>query len=73
MAQILLSDDGNLENKNQFKSDIEKYTKYNKQMLDNLPEGLYFDLCCSFCDPDMKMELSNIKDIEKMTTEKIWE
>ena len=58
---MLLSDNGNLKNKNQFKSDIEKYTKYNKQMLNDIPEGLYFDLFCSFCDPDMKMKLSNIK------------
>ena len=70
---MLLSDDGNLKNKNQFKADIDKYTKYNRQMLDELPEGLYFDLFCSFCDPDMKMKLSNIKDIEKMKPEKIWE
>ena len=69
----LLSDDGNLKNKNQFKADIDKYIKYNRQMLDELPEGMYFDLFCSYCDPDMKMKLSNIKDIEKMKPEKIWE
>ena len=32
---MLLSDDGNLKNKNQFKSDIEKYTKYNKTVLND--------------------------------------
>ena len=34
---VLLSDNGNLKNENQFKSDIDKYTKYNRQMLDDLP------------------------------------
>ena len=47
--------------------------KYNKTVLNDLPEGLYFDLFCSFCDNDMKMKLTNIKDIERMSPEKIWE
>ena len=42
-------------------------------MLDELPEGMYYDLFCTYCDPDMKMKLSNIKGIEKMKPEKIWE
>ena len=29
----LLSDDGNLKNKNEFKADIDKYYKYNRQMI----------------------------------------
>ena len=37
----LLSDDGNLKNKNKFKGNIDKYIKYNRQMLDELPEGMY--------------------------------
>ena len=37
----LLSDDGNLKNKNEFKADIDKYYKYNSQMFNDLPEGMY--------------------------------
>ena len=43
---MLLSDHGNMKNKNQFEADIDNYTKYNRQMLDELSEGLYFDLFC---------------------------
>ena len=70
---VLLSDDGNLKHKNQFRSDMEKYTRYNKAVLKDLPEGLYFDIFCSFCDQDMKTKLTNIKDIERMSPEKIWQ
>ena len=38
-----------------------------------MPEGLYFDIFCSLCDNDMRTKLSNIKGIEKMSEEKIWE
>ena len=59
---VLLSDDGNLKHKNQFRSDMEKYTRYNKAVLKDFPEGLYFDIFCSFCDQDMKAKLTNIND-----------
>ena len=36
---VLLSDDGNLKQKNLFRADMEKFTKYNKTALKDLPEG----------------------------------
>ena len=70
---VLLSDDGNLQHKKQFRSDMEKYTRYNQAVFKDLPEGLYFDIFCSLCDQDMRTKLTNIKGIEKMSQEKIWE
>ena len=52
---------------------MEKYTRYNKAVLKDLPEGLYFDIFCSFCDQDMKTKLTSIKDIERMSQEMIFE
>ena len=69
----MLSDDGNLKNKNEFKADIDKYYKYNSQMFNDLPEGMYYDLFCTYCDPDMKIKLSNVRGIEKMKPAEIWE
>merc|ERR1711888_540096 len=52
---------------------MKKYTRYNKASLKDLTEGLSFDIFCSFCDQDMKTKLTNIKGIERMSPEKIWE
>ena len=41
---VLLSNDGNLKQKNQFRKDMETFTKYNESSLNNLPEGFYFDI-----------------------------
>ena len=62
-----------MKNKNEFKADIDKYYKYNSQMFNDLPEGMYYDLFCTYCDPDMKLKLSNVKGIEKMRPAEIWE
>ena len=70
---VLLSDDGNLQHKNQFRSAMEKYTRYNQAVFKDLSEGLYFDIFCSLCDQDMRTKLVNIKGIEKMSQENIWE
>ena len=57
---VILSDDGNLKQKNQFRTDMNKFTKYNKTALKDLPEGFYFDIFCSFFDMDMRTKLTNI-------------
>ena len=70
---VLLSDDGNLQKKSQFCSAMEKHTRHNQSVFKDLPEGLYFDIFCSLCNNNMRTKLSNIKGIEKMSEEKIWE
>ena len=39
---VLLIDNGNLQQKNQFHSAMEKYTRYNQAFFKDMPEGLYF-------------------------------
>ena len=39
---MLLSDNGNLSEKNRFRSGIEKYYRYNKEQFDKLPPGILF-------------------------------
>ena len=34
---------------------------------------MYYDLFCTYCDPDMQIKLSNVKGIEKMKPEQIWD
>ena len=52
---------------------IDKYYKYNSQMINDLPEGMYYVLFRTYCDPEMKIKLSNVKGIEKMKPAEIWE
>ena len=48
----LLADDGNLKAKNEFKIAMEKYYKYNKETIAQLPEGMFYDIFLTFCDLD---------------------
>ena len=69
---ILLSDDDNLKAKNEFKAAMDKYYKYNRETIAQLPEGMFYDIFLTFCNPDMRNKLSNIKNVEKMKPEEIW-
>ena len=68
--QFLLSDDGNLQAKNTWRTAMEKYTRYLRDCT-NIPEDLYYDLFASMCDADMQKKLENIKGIEKMSEKEI--
>ena len=51
---------------------MDKYYKYNRETITQLPEGMFCDIFLTFCDPDMRNKLSNIKNVEKMKPEEIW-
>ena len=42
-------------------------------MFNDLSEGMYYNLFCTYCDPDMKIKLSSVRGIEKMKPAEIWE
>ena len=69
--QFLLSDDGNLQAKNTWRTAMEKYTRYLRDCT-NIPEDLYYDLFASMRDADMQKKLQNIKGIKKMSEKEIW-
>ena len=54
---ILLSDDGNLKAKNEFKAAMDKYYKYNRETIAQLREGMFYAIFLTFCDPDMRNKL----------------
>ena len=68
----LLADDGNLKANNEFKIAMEKYYKYNKETIAQLPEGMFYDIFLTFCDVDMRNKLANIHNVEKMNLEELW-
>ena len=68
----LLADDSNLKVKNKFKIALDKYIKYNKNVIAQIPEGMIFDIFLTFCEGDMRNKLANINGIEKMNLDELW-
>ena len=33
---------------------------------------MFYDIFLTFCDPDMRNKLSNVKNVEKIKPEEIW-
>ena len=68
---MLLSDNGNLSEKNRFRSGIEKYYRYNKEKFDKLPPGMFYEVFSQLCDADMQANLGSVPNVELMTFDQL--